>query len=359
MRLVAHCCDSWPRRLRPHHNDHFLMDYFPRPLEGGPPLLPYARRPPRAPSHSVPLAAPQRSRPPSAGSGRQGALCLEHGAPSCARCRSLGWGINRCCRVGHTGHTWSSGGSCYPIAPPRVAPGRQVLVPEARRAGAAALSSWLGRARPASQALPDPGPPAARRCAALPRLLGTRPSPALGPHASRPAKRQAPNRPDRGDPGGVSHRTTGGGGSRPPITPANGGGGAATLDRPPRLPPPMRGPWGHHRVGGQQTSSRPGQRGGAMARGRPPSSSTGAGVLVEPAARQDPPLHPPPLAERLPPSLPDVFSRISAALSSRAPLRRPSPPQARRRPQPGATRSVADMLRARPPPPPHGLDRSP
>ena len=92
------------------------------------------------------------------------------------------------------------------MAPPRVAPGRQVLVvPEARRAGAAALSSSLGRARLASQALPDSGPPAARRCAAPPKVRGTRPSPALGPDASRPAKRQTPNRANRGVLGGASH----------------------------------------------------------------------------------------------------------------------------------------------------------
>ena len=163
MRLASHCRDSWvrrlraPARMRPPLSDRFLMDYFPRPLEGGPPLLPYARRPPRAPARSVPLAAPQRSRPPGAGSGTQGALGLEHGAPSCARCRSLGWGISRCCRAGHEGHTGSSAGPSCPRAPPRVALGRQVLVPEARRAGAAALSSWLGRARPASQALPCSG----------------------------------------------------------------------------------------------------------------------------------------------------------------------------------------------------------
>ena len=69
MRLAAHCRDSrarrlrTPARMRPQHSDRFLMDYFPHPLEGGPPLLPYARRPPRAPARSVPLAAPQRSRP--------------------------------------------------------------------------------------------------------------------------------------------------------------------------------------------------------------------------------------------------------------------------------------------------------
>ena len=208
MRLVAHCRDSWvrrlwaPARMRPPLSDRFLMDYFPRPLEGGPPLLPYAWRPPWAPARSVPLAAPQRSRPPGAGSGTQGALCLEHGAPSCARCRNLGWGISRCCRAGHKGHTGSSAG---PRAPPRVAPGRQVLVPRARRAGAAALSSWLGRARPASQALLSSGPPATRRCTAPPRTLGTRPSSALGPDDPRPTKRQAPNRANREDPGEWGH----------------------------------------------------------------------------------------------------------------------------------------------------------
>ena len=172
--------------------DRFLMDYFPRPLEGGPPCSRMPRRPPRAPVRSVPLVAPQRSRPPGACSGTQGALCLEHGAPSCARCRRLGWGISRCCRAGHEGHTGSSTEPGCPRAPPRVAPGRQVLFPEARRAGAAALSSWPGHARPASQALPGSGPPTTHRCTAPPRLLGTRPT--LGPDDPKPAKRLAPNR---------------------------------------------------------------------------------------------------------------------------------------------------------------------
>ena len=58
MRLAAHCRDSWirrlraPARMRPPLGDRFLMDYFLRPLEGGPPPLPYAR------TQSVPLAAP-------------------------------------------------------------------------------------------------------------------------------------------------------------------------------------------------------------------------------------------------------------------------------------------------------------
>ena len=41
MRLATHCRDSWvrplraPARMRPQLGDRFLMDYFPRPLEGG------------------------------------------------------------------------------------------------------------------------------------------------------------------------------------------------------------------------------------------------------------------------------------------------------------------------------------
>ena len=42
MRLATHCRDSWvrrlraPARMRPPLGDRFLMDYFPRPLKGGP-----------------------------------------------------------------------------------------------------------------------------------------------------------------------------------------------------------------------------------------------------------------------------------------------------------------------------------
>ena len=80
-----------------------------------------------------------------------------------------------------------------------------------------------------------------------------------------------------------------------------------------------------------------------------PTASTGA----QPAPR-DPSPPCPPQKKSSPPhraSLPDVFSRNSAALSSPALPRRRSPPRGRRRPQPKATRSVADMLRVRPPPP--------
>ena len=59
------------------------MDYFPRPLEAGRGLPPYARRPPQVSPTNVPLAAPQRSCAPGAGSGTHRALCLEHGVPLC------------------------------------------------------------------------------------------------------------------------------------------------------------------------------------------------------------------------------------------------------------------------------------
>ena len=257
MRLATHCRDSWvrrlraPARMRPPLGDRFLMDYFPRPLEGGPPLLPYARRPPQAPPRSVPLAAPQRSRPPGAGNGTQGTLCLEHEAPSCARCRSLGWGISRCCRAGHEGHTDPSAGPRCPRVPPRVAPGRQVLVPEDRRAGAAALSSWLGRARPASQALLASGPPASRRCAPPPpRTLGTCPSSALGPDNPRPPKRPALDLlADRGGSVDEGPLPSGGGDADPFSSPSLAGGdnpgplpaGAADSSGPTGAPPAPQG----------------------------------------------------------------------------------------------------------------------
>ena len=76
-----------------------------------------------------------------------------------------------------------------------------MLVPEAPRVGASALSSWLGRARPASEALPSSGPVSTRRCTAPPVMPRTRPSSASGPNDPGPAKRQALNRANRRDPG--------------------------------------------------------------------------------------------------------------------------------------------------------------
>ena len=201
MRLATCCRDTWVRRLwtRPAHGRRWVTVSSwttppPHHPEGGPPLLPYARMPPPpppgAPPSSVLLAVPQRSRPPGAGSGTWGTLCLEHGAPSGPRCKSLGSRISRYCRARHEGHGGSAAGPWCPAAMPRVAPGRQVLVPQDRRVGA--LSSWLGRARPAL-AFSDAGPPAARRCAVLPKTLGARPPLALGPGSPRPPKRPKPD----------------------------------------------------------------------------------------------------------------------------------------------------------------------
>ena len=61
MRLATHCRDSWvrrraPARMRTPLGDRFLMDDYPRPLEGGAPLLPCATSRPRA-SRSRPRSA--------------------------------------------------------------------------------------------------------------------------------------------------------------------------------------------------------------------------------------------------------------------------------------------------------------
>ena len=252
---------------------------------------------PRGPRGPRPAASPSRRRsaaaPPGPGSGTQGAHCLEHGAPSCARYRSLGWGIGRCCRAGHVGHTGPSEGSGCPVAPPRGAPGRQVLVPAARRAGAAALSSWLGRARLASQALPNTGPPAARGCAAPPRVLGTRPSPALGPDAFRPAKRQTPNGANRGVPGGVSHRAVGGGTTDPlSPQPAGGGGQQPEAGHPGSLRP-GGGHGGAAEWGGSSAPLVRASRGGRSAGAGPPVTLHRSGGLSGAHDAAGPPPAPP------------------------------------------------------------------
>ena len=62
IRLATHCRDP---RMRPPLGDRFLMDYFPCPLEGGAPLLPYARprgRRPEASPSQLHSAAARRGR---------------------------------------------------------------------------------------------------------------------------------------------------------------------------------------------------------------------------------------------------------------------------------------------------------
>ena len=197
--LALHLQEAWlqrlrtPARIRAGGATRFLMTYFPRPPGGGPALLPYARRPRRTHVPGVARVEEQRPRRQGEGRGSVGARCAQHGSPSCCRCLQLGWGINRCCRAGHEGHT--APGQTPPQQ--RRAPGRQVLAPAARQAGASALSAWLGRARPASAALPAPERPSQRARRLEPRRLA-RQAPSHDRDvvpASRRARRASPPRP--------------------------------------------------------------------------------------------------------------------------------------------------------------------
>ena len=175
------------------------------------------------------------------------------------------------------------GGSSCPVPPPRVAPGRQ---------GAAALSFWLGRARPTSRALPDSVPAAARRCAAPPRVLGTRPPLAHGLDASRPVKRQPPNRANRGVSGGISHRESGGGGASPLLPQPAGGGTQPETDPPGTLR--LRGGRGGAAGGGKgglQNPRRPGEGGGGAAQELtpPPAPPPERGPRWSPRCNSSPP----------------------------------------------------------------------
>ena len=111
----------------------------------------------------------------------------------------------------------------------------------------------------------------------------------------------------------------------------------------------MRGP--HIRVGGTLTRSPPHQRQGGTTLGRRPRVPRFFPALQgrNPRRRAPPPPPPQTSSPPSPASLLDFFRRISAALHSRATPQRQSPPRGRRRPQPKAARSVADMLRAHPP----------
>ena len=207
MRPATHCRDTWVWRLRTtacirrSPGDRFLMNSHPRPPHGGPRLLPCGRRPPP----SVPLPVCQRRRPPGQGSGTSGTLCFQQGAPLCPLCNSLGWGTSHCFCTGHEGHGGPAAVPRCPTATPMVAPERQVLILQARCVGAAALCAWLGRARPGSQALPDTGHLAARRCAPPPKTPGAHPSPALGSESPRHPKRPKPHFPsDHGRPCGAT-----------------------------------------------------------------------------------------------------------------------------------------------------------
>ena len=117
-----------PARIRPGGATRFLMTYFPPSPGGVPALRPYARRPRRGHVPGVAQAEEQRPRWQGEGRGSVGARCAQHGAPSCCRYLQLGWGISRCCRAGHEGHT--APGKAPP--PPR-SDGHQAGVCQRRR----------------------------------------------------------------------------------------------------------------------------------------------------------------------------------------------------------------------------------
>ena len=149
MRLGIHCRDTWfrrlqaPARVRPPLGDRFLKDYYPRPLEGGPPLMPYAKRPPRAPPKSSAAEPRVRSRQWHSGRAPLGAW-----GTIMPQVQKLGFGHSRCCRA----HL-PRGGPALPEGPASGRtgpPGARALGPE----------RWGNRAmllaRPGSPCLPIP-----------------------------------------------------------------------------------------------------------------------------------------------------------------------------------------------------------
>ena len=218
------------------------------------------------------------------------------------------------------------------VAPKRVAVPSS---PTSSRTGppsatALGLTSWGGGvillARPGMPRLSSThgvGPRYVWPVHAPPKTLGSCPSLALTPVDSPSPKSPNPDLPaDQGRAVSVGPRQAGGG------------------DADPVSSPPTR--WRQLRAGAIERQSCCGPTKG---------TSHAAGLP------RRPPLHPmqsntppPPRPVVEPPVwLPNVFGRVSAALSNRAVLRRPLPPWRRGRPQHKATRSIADML---PPPPP-------
>ena len=90
MRLAAHCRDSFARRLRaparmrPQHIDRFLMDYFPRPPEVGPPPATVCPAAPAGSGQQRPSRGAAARPPPRCGQRHAGrALLGAWGAVMC------------------------------------------------------------------------------------------------------------------------------------------------------------------------------------------------------------------------------------------------------------------------------------
>ena len=97
-------------RIRLSLGDRFLMDYYPGP-RGGSATLAVRYEAPTGATLERAARGPAAQSPPGRAHWHPSALCMEHGGPSCARCKSLGWGISRCYRVAHEGQ-------CGPMAGP-------------------------------------------------------------------------------------------------------------------------------------------------------------------------------------------------------------------------------------------------
>ena len=156
MRLATHCRDSWvrplraPARMRPQLGDRFLMDYFPRPLEGGgrrfscmpeAPARTGPKRPPRGPAAQPPTKGGQQH----AGRallGAWGAVLRPVPEPGLGHQPLQPGGPRRPHRL--------LDGPQLPQGPAPRCAGARGTRPRSQARGAAALSSWLGRARPAS-----------------------------------------------------------------------------------------------------------------------------------------------------------------------------------------------------------------
>ena len=82
-----------PARIQPGGATHFLVAYFPRPLDSGPALLPCTRRPRRVHAQGVARAVEQPPQRQGEGRGLEGARCEQHRSPSCRCCPVAGLGV--------------------------------------------------------------------------------------------------------------------------------------------------------------------------------------------------------------------------------------------------------------------------
>ena len=172
MRMVTHCRDSWVWRLRPLARmrpplgDCFLMDYYPRPLEGGPPSC----RMPGGPRGCRPRASRLRLRSEAARRVRAVAL----------RARSA-WSMGHHCAPGAEAWARASAAAAVPDTSGTPTPRRACVVRGPRP----------GSHRAARCSCPRTGALAWRRCP----LGSAGPAPPPKPSQPRAPRRRAGARP--------------------------------------------------------------------------------------------------------------------------------------------------------------------